>query len=55
MNDSCRIPEKGVSIIIPVIMTVYVTLVSVLFQVMVAEVELLQVCIRLKGAVGGSE
>ena len=53
MNDSCRIPEKGVSI--PVLVTVYVTLVSVLSQVMVVEVELLQVCIRLKGAAGGSE
>ena len=53
MNDFCMIPEKKDSV--SVLVKVYVTLVSLLFHVIVAEVELLQVCIRLKGAVGGSE
>ena len=37
-----------------VLVTVYVTLVSVLFHVIVTVVKLLKLCVRLEGAAGGS-
>ena len=36
------------------LVTVYVTLVSLLFHVMVTVVKLLELCVRLEGAAGGS-